>query len=264
MPTPSSVTRIRASPPISISTRTRVAPASREFSTSSLTTLDGLSTTSPAAILFARSTGRRRTGGMKPSSAKDAGRPLGSKVLPLPDRVLRRAEERARTPPGQGDHHQQASQSLQNHPAHREVSHEVRDREFRGAHVRGQKESRRHQGGSSERYLHECSARSLTSRHGSRRQRDHGPPKNEGTDPQRKLTLLRALEDVVEALGSLSEERPFVLAEEMFLVAIERLPELASIFPVEGDDAATRHEPYRAQEPRRDERHKQVPRPRGP
>ncbi len=61
IPEPSSVTRIRATPPSSMSTRTRVAPASIAFSTSSLTTLAGRSTTSPAAIWLARSFGRRRT-----------------------------------------------------------------------------------------------------------------------------------------------------------------------------------------------------------
>ena len=50
IPTPSSVTRTSSTPPASSSTRTRVAPASRAFSSSSLTTLAGRSTTSPAAI----------------------------------------------------------------------------------------------------------------------------------------------------------------------------------------------------------------------
>ena len=50
MPEPSSVTTIRAAPPPWTSTRTRRAPASTEFSTSSLTTEAGRSTTSPAAI----------------------------------------------------------------------------------------------------------------------------------------------------------------------------------------------------------------------
>ena len=50
MPQPLSVTRIRVIPPFWISTVTAVAPASMAFSTSSLTTLAGRSTTSPAAI----------------------------------------------------------------------------------------------------------------------------------------------------------------------------------------------------------------------
>ena len=57
MPAPSSVTRMRVAPPRSSSTLMRVAPASSAFSTSSLTTLAGRSTTSPAAIWFARSVG---------------------------------------------------------------------------------------------------------------------------------------------------------------------------------------------------------------
>ena len=52
---PLSMTRIFFLPPPSISNRRRVAWASIEFSTSSLTTEAGLSTTSPAAIWLARS-----------------------------------------------------------------------------------------------------------------------------------------------------------------------------------------------------------------
>ncbi|MFQ6090396.1 MAG: hypothetical protein ACE5LD_03055 [Candidatus Bipolaricaulia bacterium] len=43
-----------ANPPRSIDTLTREAPASRLFSTNSLTTEAGRSITSPAAILFTR------------------------------------------------------------------------------------------------------------------------------------------------------------------------------------------------------------------
>ena len=50
MPQPSSVTRMRVMPPFWISTVTVWAPASTAFSHSSLTTLAGRSTTSPAAI----------------------------------------------------------------------------------------------------------------------------------------------------------------------------------------------------------------------
>ena len=49
-PSPSSAIRIDSAPPCLISIRIRRAPASSEFSTSSLTTDDGRSTTSPAAI----------------------------------------------------------------------------------------------------------------------------------------------------------------------------------------------------------------------
>ena len=51
IPRPLSVTRINSIPPSLISTVMAVAPASTAFSTSSFTTLDGRSTTSPAAIL---------------------------------------------------------------------------------------------------------------------------------------------------------------------------------------------------------------------
>ena len=51
IPPPLSVTRIKEQPPSLISTVTAFAPASMAFSTSSFTTLDGRSTTSPAAIL---------------------------------------------------------------------------------------------------------------------------------------------------------------------------------------------------------------------
>ena len=50
MPQPLSVTRIYVTPPRRISTVTIDAPESIEFSTSSLMTEDGRSTTSPAAI----------------------------------------------------------------------------------------------------------------------------------------------------------------------------------------------------------------------
>ena len=50
MPLPSSVTRISDSPPDAVTTSTSPAPASSAFSTSSLTTLAGRSTTSPAAM----------------------------------------------------------------------------------------------------------------------------------------------------------------------------------------------------------------------
>src|SRR5437867_7964665 len=60
MPQPSSVMRIRRRPPLSTSMRKRIAPASSEFSRSSLTTEAGRSTTSPAAILFATWSGRTR------------------------------------------------------------------------------------------------------------------------------------------------------------------------------------------------------------
>ena len=54
MPTPSSVTRIRARPASRRSTVTWVHSASSAFSTSSFTTEAGRSTTSPAAILLTR------------------------------------------------------------------------------------------------------------------------------------------------------------------------------------------------------------------
>jgi hypothetical protein len=50
IPQPLSVTRIKVTPPFFISTVIRVEPASIEFSTNSLITDDGRSTTSPAAI----------------------------------------------------------------------------------------------------------------------------------------------------------------------------------------------------------------------
>src|SRR5712691_4392158 len=60
MPQPLSAMRIILRPPASTSTRRESAPASREFSRSSLTTDAGRSTTSPAAILFATWSGRTR------------------------------------------------------------------------------------------------------------------------------------------------------------------------------------------------------------
>src|SRR3954468_20975454 len=60
MPQPSSVTAISERPPSRTTTSMRVAPASRAFSTSSLTAAAGRSTTSPAAMRLTRVSGRRR------------------------------------------------------------------------------------------------------------------------------------------------------------------------------------------------------------
>src|SRR5512145_3109882 len=58
MPSPSSRTLMRSSPPARSSTSTRRAPASSAFSTSSLTTAAGRSITSPAAICPCTAGGR--------------------------------------------------------------------------------------------------------------------------------------------------------------------------------------------------------------
>src|SRR6476619_5204571 len=57
MPEPSSVTSISSSPPAWSRTETCAAPASSEFSTSSLSALAGRSTTSPAAMRLMSSGG---------------------------------------------------------------------------------------------------------------------------------------------------------------------------------------------------------------
>ena len=62
MPLPSSVMPIRRRPPPSVKMSTRLAPASMAFSTSSLTTLAGRSTTSPAAMRLTICSGSWRTG----------------------------------------------------------------------------------------------------------------------------------------------------------------------------------------------------------
>src|SRR6476646_7119599 len=62
MPSPSSLTRISRRPPPSVRTSIRRAPASSAFSTSSLTTLAGRSTTSPAAIRLTTASDNWRTG----------------------------------------------------------------------------------------------------------------------------------------------------------------------------------------------------------
>jgi len=62
MPSPSSLTRISLRPPPSVSTSMRRAPASRAFSTNSLTTLAGRSTTSPAAMRLTMASDSWRTG----------------------------------------------------------------------------------------------------------------------------------------------------------------------------------------------------------
>src|SRR5436853_3800749 len=60
MPHPSSLTRMSWRPPSSTATSMVVAPASSAFSTSSFTTDAGRSTTSPAAIWFASTSGSTR------------------------------------------------------------------------------------------------------------------------------------------------------------------------------------------------------------
>ncbi len=60
MPRPSSVTRMRVTPPSSVSTVTRVLPASMALSRSSRTTETGRSITSPAAMRAATSGGSTR------------------------------------------------------------------------------------------------------------------------------------------------------------------------------------------------------------
>ena len=60
MPQPLSLMRIRRMPPSSRSMRMRVLPASMAFSRSSLSTEEGRSTTSPAAIWLIRWSGRAR------------------------------------------------------------------------------------------------------------------------------------------------------------------------------------------------------------
>ncbi len=62
MPLPSSVMPIRRRPPPSVKMSIRLAPASMAFSTSSLTTLAGRSTTSPAAMRLTTCSGSWRTG----------------------------------------------------------------------------------------------------------------------------------------------------------------------------------------------------------
>ena len=80
MPAPSSRTLIRALPPSTRSTRISEAPASREFSTSSLTTETGLSTTSPAAIFWATSSGNKWIFFMRrPRPPFCAAKPFGSR-----------------------------------------------------------------------------------------------------------------------------------------------------------------------------------------
>ena len=62
IPEPLSVTRMYSTPPPRNSTDTRVAPASRAFSTNSFTAEDGRSMTSPAAIRVDTAGARRRMG----------------------------------------------------------------------------------------------------------------------------------------------------------------------------------------------------------
>src|SRR5262249_16810282 len=72
MPQPSSVTLIRLKPPPLATTSMRVAPASIAFSISSLTTLAGRSTTSPAAMRLTRFGGSWRMAIQSPRTVSPA------------------------------------------------------------------------------------------------------------------------------------------------------------------------------------------------
>src|SRR5205085_8892842 len=79
MPPPSSVMPIRRRPPPSVKISIRLAPASMAFSTSSLTTLAGRSTTSPAAMRLTTCSGSWRTGmglGFRMDSRSGHSRPM--------------------------------------------------------------------------------------------------------------------------------------------------------------------------------------------
>src|ERR1019366_3925122 len=84
---PSSAMRIRRRPPASTSTRRSVAPASSEFSSSSLTTEAGRSTTSPAAIWLATWSGRMRMRPMKKECSPHYN-PRGSPARPKHERLM--------------------------------------------------------------------------------------------------------------------------------------------------------------------------------
>ena len=90
-------------PPLRNSTSIRVAPASRLFSTSSLTTAAGRSMTSPAAIWLATRSDRmrivdmrRRSAGGQPApcaSAPAAGATCAGPGMPVPERACHRAPQ---------------------------------------------------------------------------------------------------------------------------------------------------------------------------
>ena len=80
MPDPSSRTRIRSTPPPSTSTSMREAPASRAFSTSSLTADAGRSTTSPAAMRSMTGLSRRW---MRGTAGKFIPRPAPSSLATI-------------------------------------------------------------------------------------------------------------------------------------------------------------------------------------
>ncbi len=85
MPLPLSRMRIRRTPPSSRSISTRLAPASIAFSTSSLTTEAGRSTTSPAAIWLIRSPARAGSGADRARSWEMMGSRLhGSMIAERP------------------------------------------------------------------------------------------------------------------------------------------------------------------------------------
>src|SRR4051812_42322101 len=90
IPAPSSATRISLRPPASTAIRRSVAPASSEFSSSSLTTEAGRSTTSPAAILLATLSERTR---ILPIAARRALLHGDSALLQQVARALQQAQQ---------------------------------------------------------------------------------------------------------------------------------------------------------------------------
>ena len=97
MPSPSSLTRMSRRPPPSVSTSMRVAPASSAFSTSSLTTLAGRSTTSPAAMRLTMASESWRTGARRAARDRDA-RPPRRAAAPARSPSSRRSARHARGP----------------------------------------------------------------------------------------------------------------------------------------------------------------------
>ena len=99
MPLPSSATAMRSRPPPVATTSIRPAPASSAFSTSSLTTLAGRSTTSPAAMRLMTVSGSRRR--VTPASARRCGARDGAAPGPCRPRppAGRTGRRRAGPPP---------------------------------------------------------------------------------------------------------------------------------------------------------------------
>src|SRR3954465_1403072 len=135
IPSPSSSTRISFLPPSSTAMLMRRAPASSAFSTSSLTTEAGRSTTSPAAIWLARSEGNLWMRGMEKFHSKESKSRMSFELDP--PSLVKIPEHR------EDDTHHQRHQ----HPEHpRAAEAEVREVDVHAVQAGDERQGHEHRG----------------------------------------------------------------------------------------------------------------------